>query len=79
MRQGVTDLAAGRCTTASLLVSIGATRLRCAGVSMPPPIADADHLLYLRLVQSHGDDAHSCYNALLRTLVSYERAVECAS
>ena len=35
--------------------------------------------LYEKLASSHGDGAHSQYNALIRLLVSFERAAECVS
>jgi len=76
--QGISDLSLGRVSSASLLVSIGVTRLRSAGLSIPPPLPDADHRLYELLANEFGDDAHSRYNGLLRRLVSYERALECA-
>jgi hypothetical protein len=79
VREGIADLAAGRATIASLLVSIGAPRLRAAGVKVPPGLPDASHRLYAELVRLHGDGAHSQYNALVRRLVSFERALECAS
>ena len=75
--QGIDDLAQGKVSVASLLVSIGAMRLRVAGLSVPQPIPDADHQLYALLAMEFGDDAHSRYNGLLRRLVSYERAIEC--
>jgi hypothetical protein len=78
VRQGVDDLAAGRQTVVSLLVSIGASRLRAAGLKVSPPIPEADHLLYAMLAREHGNDAHSRYNALVAKLVSFERALECA-
>jgi len=59
-------------------VSIGAGRLRDAGLQVPPALPDADHRLYLLLSEAHGDDAHSKYNGLLRRLVSFEQALECA-
>jgi hypothetical protein len=79
VRQGLDDLAGGRETPAALLVSIGAPRLRRVGLEVPRPVPDADRRLYALLSSSHGDDAHSRYNALLRRLVSFERALECAS
>ena len=77
--QGLDDLARGVESVASLLVSIGAGRLRCSGLAVPPPFPDAEHRLYRVLAEAHADDAHSRYNALIRTLVSFERALECAS
>ena len=79
VREGVADLLAGRRTAPALLVSIAATRLRRCGLDVPSAIPDADHLLYALLARDHGDDAHSQYNALVRRLVSFEQALECAS
>ncbi|MEX2117165.1 MAG: hypothetical protein WEB37_09765 [Bacteroidota bacterium] len=36
-----------------------------------------EHLLYDLLHREDPDSAHSRYNALIRTLVSFERAAEC--
>ena len=86
--QGLSDIAAGRETEASLLVLIGAPRLRQLGlvVSPPPPAWSAaphdpspEHRLYALLARSDADSAHSRYNALIRKLVSFERAGECVS
>ena len=79
IRQGLDDLAAGRETDASLLVLIGAPRLRRLGFDIPDPPPQVEHRLYERLRATHGDAAHSRYNALLRVLVSFERAAECVS
>ena len=79
VRQGLEDLALGHETDASLLVLIGAPRLRRLGIPIPvvaPP--RVEHLLYDRLRQADPGAAHSRYNALIRTLVSFERAAECA-
>jgi hypothetical protein len=46
---------------------------------MPSPIATPEHKLYLLLAREKGDAAHSAYNALIRRLVSFERAAACAS
>ena len=80
IRQGIEDLAAGRETVAALLVAIGLPRLRRAGLPVPDStIADAEHRLYALLAREDPDSAHSRYNALIRTLVSFERALECAN
>jgi len=88
IEQGLRDLAAGRETEAALLVLIGAARLRRLRVDIPPAPAEwsaaprdssPEHRLYGLLARSDADSAHSRYNALLRTLVSFERAGECAS
>lgn len=77
VREGLADLARGLETEAGLLVSIGAHRLRNAGLDVPPGFKDPEHRLYHLLSGIHGDDAHSRYNALVRLLVSFERALEC--
>ena len=79
IRTGLDDLAAGRESDASLVVRIGAPRLRRLGLAIPgESIPGAEHRLYERLSAAHADAAHSRYNALLRLLVSFERAAECA-
>jgi hypothetical protein len=78
IRRGIEDLEQGRVTSEALLVSIGAPRLRGAGLDLPPTLPDSDHRLYRLLAERHGNDAHSQYNALIRRLVSFERALECA-
>jgi len=78
IEEGLRDLAAGRETPASLLVAIGAARLRRAGIDVPEPgFDDPEHRLYHLLARDGSDSAHSRYNALVRTLVSFERAAEC--
>lgn len=76
--EGLSDLRAGRETVASLLVSIGAPRLRQLGLDLPAPFVGPEHRLYERLSLSGAATAHSRYNALLRRLVSFERAFACA-
>jgi len=79
VRQGLTDLAEGRETEAALLVLIGSPRLNRLGISVSLPAPpQVEHRLYERLQSSDPDAAHSRYNALLRLLVSFERAAECA-
>jgi len=79
IRRGLEDLSGGRVSLESLLVSIGAHRLRRAGLDVPAAIPEADHRLYRLLANEFGNDAHSRYNGLLRRLVSYEQALECVS
>lgn len=79
VQRGVADLSSGVESEQALLVSIGAPRLRSVGVELSSPIPDAEHKLYLRLAQEKGNAAHSAYNALIRRLVSFERAAACAS
>jgi len=79
VRDGLRDLSAGRRTPSALLVLIGAPRLRDVGIEVPPiDISDPDHKLYEMLALEDADSAHSRYNALIRQLVSFERAAECA-
>jgi hypothetical protein len=75
---GLDDLRRGRETVPALLVSIGAPRLRRLGVDLPDTIASPEHRLYALLERQEPRAAHSRYNSLLRRLVSFERAVECA-
>lgn len=77
--EGLSDLASGAETAASLLVSIGAPRLRRLGVTVPPrTFPHPEHRLYALLARGGPSTAHSRYNAYLRRLVSYERALACA-
>ena len=77
--EGIDDLAAGRESAAALLVAVGAPRLRRAGLQIPSRSFEAaEHRLYELLARAHADSAHSRYNALIRRLVSFERACECA-
>jgi hypothetical protein len=76
---GLADLACGVESVPALLVAIGAPRLRRAGISVPPGPPTPEHRLYHLLARGGADTAHSRYNALIRRLVSFERALECAS
>ena len=77
--KGIADLEDGVESVESLLVSIGAPRLAKLGLAIPPPISTPEQRLYARLAADDPDAAHSSYNALVRRLVSFERAAECAS
>jgi len=74
VRQGLSDLDEGLESVESLVVSIGAPRLRRLGLTVPTPLAAPEERLYRLLRAEHGDAAHSRYNALVRRLVSFERA-----
>jgi hypothetical protein len=79
VQEGIADLERGVETIPALLVSIGAPRLRRIGLPVPEnAIASPEHRLYEVLASSDSDSAHSRYNALLRRLVSFENAAECA-
>jgi len=79
VERGVADLERGVESVGSLLVSIGAPRLARLGFEIHDPIASPEHRLYALLSTEDPDAAHSRYNALIRRLVSFERAAECAS
>ncbi len=78
IREGLADLKSGKESIASLLLSIGAPRLKRAGMELPETLFDnPEHRLYLMLRAANPDGAHSQYNAFIRRLVSFERALEC--
>ena len=79
IEQGLRDLDRQQFSNAALLVAIGAPRLRRLGI-MPRrdramPI-EPERMLYDLVARDHPHDAHSQYNALIRRLVSFERAAE---
>lgn len=76
--KGMADLKAGRESIESLLVAIGAPRLRQLGLQVPHVPSGAEHRLYALLGDAGLESAHSRYNALVRRLVSFERALACA-
>lgn len=76
---GVADLERGVESVESLLVSIGEPRLARLGFEVRVPFDAPEKRLYARLAAEDPDAAHSRYNALIRRLVSFERAAECAS
>ncbi len=77
--KGIADLRDGLETVEALLVSIGSPRLRRIGFEVPPAIERPERRLYDRLAAEDPDAAHGRFNALIRRLVSFERAAECAS
>jgi hypothetical protein len=78
VRNGIDDLRNHRMTTAALLVAIGAPKLKQLGIDVPEhDFGCPEHRLYDLLTTDGPDSAHSRYNALIRKLVSYERAVAC--
>jgi hypothetical protein len=77
--RGIQDLRHGRRSAEALLVAIGAERLRAGGLDLPAiPARDKypEHELYELLASEDADAAHGRYNAMIRRLVSFERALE---
>ena len=81
IREGLRDLANGVESVPALLVLVGAPRLRDLGLEIADPFDSnlPEHRLYDLLAAEDPDEAHSRYNALIRRLVSFERAAECVS
>jgi hypothetical protein len=77
IRDGLRDLENGVESIEALLVLIGTPRLRRLGFNVPDTTDFPEDRLYWKLDAIHGDAAHSQYNALIRKLVSFERASEC--
>src|SRR4051812_28921391 len=80
MEQGLADLAEKRVTEHSLLVMVGAPRLRRLGIELAEvkrvnsgPI---EHELYDLLESLYGAAAYSRYNSLLRRMDSFAHALE---
>jgi hypothetical protein len=74
---GIQDLEAGTPSIAALLVSIGAPRLRQHGIAIARAEPNPEHRLYGLLAREDSNAAHARYNALVRRLVSFERALAC--
>jgi hypothetical protein len=71
---GLSDLAEGKVTAASLLVSLTASRLRREGVPLSTVHADPEDRLFALLSRSSGDLAHARYGAYLRQVSSFADA-----
>lgn len=76
---GIDDLRHGVESVPALLVAIGRPRLAAYFDLPADPYERPEHRLYELLAREHGNEAHSRYNALLRRLVSFERAAECVA
>lgn len=74
IEKGLADLGRSHESVESLLVSIGAPRLRLLGFEVPGPFEDPETRLYRLVARDEPDAAHGRYNALVRTLVSFERS-----
>jgi hypothetical protein len=69
IQEGLADLRRGEITIRGLLVLVGVPEV---GIRNP------EHRLYELLALANPDAAHSRYNALIRRLVRFEHAAECA-
>jgi hypothetical protein len=80
VEEGLRDLRAGVESAPALLVAAFAERLRRDGVAVPDhAIAEPEHRLYLLLAREDPDSAHGRYNALIRRMVGFARALPCAT
>ena len=78
VRQGVSDLVAGRRTVAAMLVSVAGARLARSGI-WPDTIAaasDEPEVELYRMLRRERGDAYARYNSLIRELVSFEQALD---
>lgn len=79
--KGLRDLQDGTDSIEALLVQIAASKLRSHGLTVPAGTSEEapEHRLYARLEDTYGRAAHSQHNALVRRLVSFERALACVN
>lgn len=77
IREGLRDHRESLHTIPSCLVRMARRRLVSAGLMEASPLHDMDAELDLYHLLSHeGDRAHSCYNSLVRQLISFEHALD---
>jgi hypothetical protein len=77
IHEGLRDHRENRHTIPACLVRMARPRLARADLMSPSPSHDtcAELDLY-QLLSSEGQRAHSCYNALVRELISFEHALD---
>lgn len=76
VRPGLDDLARGVESAEAYLVASFAPRLRRLGIDVPESgVPDPEHRLYQLLARSRSDSAHRRYNALVRRMASFARAL----
>jgi anti-sigma-K factor RskA len=75
---GLADLAWGRTTPESLVVSLAAPRLRREGVPVGPVLDEPERRLFELLSHTEGDLTHARYTAWLRQLASFADACRVA-
>lgn len=68
---GLADLAAGKTSVESLLVSLAAPRLRREGIPLTAVHANPEDRLFELLSRTSGDLAHARYSAHLRQMSSF--------
>lgn len=79
MLAGIADLEDGRGSVEAAAVQVAAIRLRAGGLAVPdrePGSEEPGHDLYRSLAGEL--DPHSRYNAILRRVESFARAIESA-
>ena len=74
MDAGLADLAEGKVTRESLLLSLAAPRLRREGVPLSAVQPHAEERLYELLSRTEGSLAHARYRAYRRRIVSFADA-----
>jgi hypothetical protein len=77
--KGLRDLGEEHYSVEAMLVLVAGPRLRRLGLAVPPCASvprPYEHQLYALLEQTRGRDAYSRYNALIRRIVSFARALE---
>jgi len=78
IEKGIKDLSDQRISNEALLVSIATSKLRKLGLQipdLPTQIHDPEIALYQSLAKTRTNGAHSAYNALIRQLVSFSKAL----
>lgn len=75
---GLDDLAAGKASRESLVVSLAAPRLRREGVPVGDTLADPEERLYASLAAADPELAHARYGAWIRRMVSFADACRSA-
>jgi hypothetical protein len=75
---GLADLASGKVSLESLLVSLAAPRLRREGIPVAAALPDPEDRLHRLLTRTSGDLAHARYGAYLRQISSFADAARAA-
>ena len=77
--KGLCDLIQGSYSEEALLVLVASPRLRALAINVPTVSSvplPYEHVLYSLLEETHGNEAYSRYNSLIRRIVSFSRALE---